>query len=85
MDDRLVFDPEKTLARAQQLISDTQAKLISDASHCLPMEQPARVTARVLTFLDAAHSSIARIQGLLILIVEQLFDGTTTSRAQCQE
>ncbi len=51
-EDEVVFDPEKALARAQALIPDLQTELIPGASHCLPMEQPAQVNARILAFLN---------------------------------
>jgi pimeloyl-ACP methyl ester carboxylesterase len=50
-DHEIMYEPQKALTQATQLIPNLQAELIPNANHMLNSDQPERVNTRVLKFL----------------------------------
>ena len=50
-DHEIMYEPQKALTRATQIISNLKAELIPNAGHMLNSDQPDEVNARVLKFL----------------------------------
>lgn len=48
----VIYNPELAAKRAKRLIPNIEAKLVPDASHGLPMEQPGLVNEHILDFLN---------------------------------
>jgi pimeloyl-ACP methyl ester carboxylesterase len=49
----MVYEPRKTLERAERLIPDIEAELVPDAGHVMNMEIPHLISSRILDFLGA--------------------------------
>ena len=50
-DREIMYEPQKALTRATQIISNLKAELIPNAGHMLNSDQPDGVNAYVLKFL----------------------------------
>jgi pimeloyl-ACP methyl ester carboxylesterase len=48
----VIYNPELAVKRAKRLIPNIEAKLVQNASHGLPMEQPGLVNEHILGFLN---------------------------------
>jgi pimeloyl-ACP methyl ester carboxylesterase len=48
----VIYNPELAAKRAKRVIPNIEAKLVPDASHGLPMEQPGLVNEYILDFLN---------------------------------
>ena len=51
-DEEKIYHPQKAIRRAQRLMPDLTAEIVSTVGHTLNMEQPEAINARVLKFLS---------------------------------
>lgn len=48
-----IYNPKKTIDRAQRLMPDVTAEIIPDVCHTMNLEQPEIINARILKFLES--------------------------------